>query len=78
MTNLVFSATVRDLSEVEASELYFAVLKIRDNESELLGFEQDGFWHVSVHELTAAQLPGVLAMFRDLWHSNVLVITRPA
>ena len=73
---LIHSATVRNLSETEAHHLHFGLLKIRDNEEELCGFEQDGFWHVAIHDLRGHELLAALGLLQEMGYMEVLVISR--
>ena len=72
----IHSATVRDLSETEAHHLHYSLLKIRDNEEELCGFEQGGAWHVAIQDLRCCELIAALQLLHEMGYHEILVITR--
>jgi hypothetical protein len=76
MTQLVHSATVRNLTETEALWLHFDLVKILGEPETLYKFVLEGYWHVSVQECVGIAVMPVLKLLQEMGYSEVLVISR--
>ncbi len=75
MTDLIYSATVHNLTESQANKLYHRLWQVLGDNTDLL-YKRGPEYMAGIGHISSARLAPVLSTLLDLGYNEVLVISR--